>query len=244
MAKKKPDKVENSEQLGRLLSAVANDLVHANCYYKLFRDLNDSVSDYKVEMNESRAFWGLTRDALFESAVIRLCRIYERDKDDKARSLGNLLQVISNNKHLFDYDHFCERVKENEHIGVRESFRELDERQLDLDIIFASESNLSVVKLIRWRDSMFVHRSSRMVIRQIKLPSGNFPTYGDYESLLSNGMDVVNRYSSAFQCLTYSRTLIGGDDYLYVLNSVRKRLEVHRNELRAEYEKYGLEFDE
>lgn len=236
-------RIETSEQLERVLNAVTNDLVHANCYYKLYLDINDSVTEYNREVNQSRAFWGLTCEALLESTVIRLCRVYERNSDKKATSLQNLLAAIKLNLQIFDFEPFCDRVRSNVHLNPVDAWASLDEIQLEADIAFASESNESVRRLVRWRDNMFVHRSSTLIIKKIELHKSNRPTYGDYDCLLDNGMTIINRYSSLFNRHTHGRVLLGHDDFKHVLRSIRESDELHRERLKAKYKKYGIDDD-
>jgi hypothetical protein len=236
-------KIETSEQLQRVLDAVSDDLVQANCYYKLFRDINDSIAEYVREMNQSRVFWSLTRYALLDAAILRLCRVYERNTDKKANSLGNLLAAIKRNLHIFEFEPFRERTKANVHLDPFKSWTKLNEDQLEADINFATESNAAVKKLVFWRDKWFVHRDSTIVIRKIDVEQIKLPTYDDYDSLLDNGMTIVNRYSSLFHRHTHGRTLIGNDDYTYVLKSIRNNLEANREKLKAEFRNYGIDYD-
>ncbi|MBX3245019.1 MAG: hypothetical protein KF685_11225 [Acidobacteria bacterium] len=225
------------------MDAVADDLVQANCYYKLFREINDSVNEYKTEMNQSRVFWSLTRDALLDAAILRLCRVYERRKDKNANSLGNLLNAIKQNPDMFEFEQFRVRVETNKYINAFESWKKLDESQLESDILFVSETNSAVKNLIYWRDKEFVHRDSTIVIRNIEIDDARLPTYSDYDSLLETGLDIVNRYSSLFHCCTYGRTLIGGEDYTYILKSLKKTGEAYREKLKAEFNRHGMDYN-
>lgn len=234
--------VTTSDELQLVFDVVIDDLVQANCYYQLFRDLDDSVKEYKREMNESPAFWYLTRDALLDAAVLRLCRVYERKEDKKVNSLRNLLSAIKRNLHMFELEPFRERTKLNEALDPFDAWEKLDEDQLDSDIL-ALESNPAIERLVFWRDKKFVHRDSKLIIRQIKIGKERLPTFGDYEGLLGNGMTVVNRYLALFKQHTWSSQMVGHDDYSVVLNLVREGLELRRERLKEEFKQHDVEFN-
>lgn len=234
-------KIRSPEQLHLVIEAVQRDLVQANCYYRLFRDVNNAVAEYTREMNQSRVFWSLTRDALLDAARLRLCRVYEREKDKNANSLGYLLAAIKHNLHMFEFEPFQERLKSNEYIDPYESWKKLDEAQLDADILFATESNSAVRRLVFWRDKQFVHRDSTHIIRKIRIGKEKLPTYGDIGSLLDNGLTIANRYSALFNQHTWGRTMVGHDDYAFVLKLIRDGLKLRRERLNAELKGHGID---
>jgi hypothetical protein len=216
--------VTTSDELQRVFDVVINDLVQANCYYKLFKDINGAVDEYSREMNQSPAFWHLTRDALLDAAILRLCRVYERNKDVKVNSIRNLLVAIKRNLHMFEFEPFRERTKSNQDLNPFESWRKLDETQLDSDIL-SIESNPAIERLVFWRDKKFVHRDSTLIIRKIEIDKGRLPTFGDYDSLLAGGMTILNRYLTLFKQHTWGHIMVGHDDYTVVLKLIRDGLD-------------------
>lgn len=239
--KKNTSKIKTEEDLKRVLEGVQRDLIHSNCYFRLFMDLDDSVAEYSKEMNQARTFWTLSRDALLESAILRLCRAFERDNDKNGNSLGFLLAAIKSNAEMFSFDSFKERMSSNEHSDPHESWRELDLAELDDDIDFASESNPPLKKLIYWRDKHLVHRDSTVVIRNLKLDDNNSLNFGEFTDLLKGGIAIVNRYSRLFHQTTHSEIMIGHDDYKTVLRLMRDGLRLRKQELDAEYRRFGTE---
>lgn len=184
----------------------------------------------------------MSQSVTLDAAKLRLCRIYERDSAKTSNDLGFLLAAIKQNLHLFDFDSFRERTASNIHLDPHESWRGLDHVQLDEDIAFATESNNSVRRLVKWRDKQFVHRDSTHVIRKLEFDKNDLPTYGDIESLLDNGMTIVNRYSALFTSHTWGSKFIGQDDYSFALDLIRDGLKFRRIALEAEYAKYGLKY--
>ncbi len=50
----------------------------------------------------------------------------------------------------------------------------------------------------------------------------------DLEALLNRAHEIVNRYSSLFAASSYSRQIVGHDDYRFVIKSVKEAVERSR----------------
>jgi AbiU2 len=231
-------KLKDSKQFDLALTKLANELVHANVFYKLFMDINGSFKEFRAEVRESNTFWALVHESLRESASIRLCRVY--DKCSKTNSLPNVLKAIKANPYFFELESYADRIKDNEHIDPIERHKMPDNAQLQLDIEFASESNPAVKKLVKWRNNLFAHRSSALVIKDMGLPKEDLPTFGDLSALLD--MTIINRYTGLFRSTSYSTQMIGHDDYKHVFKSIRNEAIRRKELLRLEYEKYRIPF--
>ena len=234
-------KIRTSQDLDKILQGVANELVQANVLYQLYLDLNEAFAGYIREVNESPAFWGQTRNSIFEAAMIRLCRVY--DRGEKSNGIPSVLKEIHHNLHYFESHEFRQRLKDNESVdSLAETDRRPDNSQLLLDQEFCSEENISVKKLLAWRNNVFAHKSAKLTIKDQSLSSMLRMTFGDINLLLESGMKIVNRYSGLFRALSYSTNLIGHDDFKYVFKSLRNERNRRDMELRAECEKYGIPF--
>lgn len=231
-------KLTDSKQFDLALTKLANELAHANVFYKLFLDLKSSFGEFQSEIRESNTFWALAYDSLKESALIRLCRVY--DQGPKTNSLPTVLKAINANPHFFDLESYAERLKDNEHIDPIERHKMPDQAQLLLDIEFAGEQNPAVKKLLKWRNNLFAHRSFTLVIKDISLAEDSLPTPGDLSALLD--MTIINRYTGLFRSTSYSTQMVGHDDYKYIFKCIKNEAIRRKESLRHEYEKYGIPF--
>ena len=216
------------EHFDRLLKSLGSELMHANVIYDLFLGLNQSFTDYQNEVNQSTVFWGITRDAIREKATLALCRIY--DEDHRTNSLPNLLNEIRDNPEL------GKDVTNDEGI-----VKVLDRVQLEQDIEFAGNTNPSLNRLIRWRSLMFAHLNAKKVATNRPLRKEEVPLYSDFETLLKEGLTIINRYAGHFHSAEYSTIFPAGDDFRFVLDSVRENLNLHRKQYAAELRRYGLD---
>lgn len=216
-------KIKDSAEFKQLLSELSNDLVYANIHLKLFKDLNDAVSEYVVEFNQSAAFWRLTFSAHWDTCVTRLCRSY--DPHPRSLNLRNLLDTINENPEWFDEDEFRARLKGNPFVdSLAASPRRPDPEQLKKDLAFVSESNPLVKTLVKWRHNAYAHRSPNHALNPSGLRTSDPLLTANLYTLASEGIRILNTYSSLFQASTDSTNLIGHDDYLSVLKAVREHL--------------------
>lgn len=232
--------IKSSDEFERLLDALSTEVVNASIFFKLYRDLAGSTKDYLHEMNQSPAFWTLTFQAHFDSALIRLCRVY--DVTPKALSLPNLLDTIRVNLHLFDTINFKERLQDNPFVdSLAETAGKLQAKQLAEDVSYVSKDNPAVVKLRQWRNKLYAHRDSTHVIEGKHIAVEHPLSFGEVSDLIENGATILNRYSSLFKAHTHSMQLVGSEDYQYVLESIKGDMEHHEKEVLAEVRKYAAE---
>jgi hypothetical protein len=123
--------VRDSTEFKRLVEAIALELVDANIAFRMQTDL---IAAYEGEsrdaMRQGWTFWSLTIQAHLDSAVFRLCRIY--DQDDKNLGLRGFLHTIQSNQHLFAKPQFAQRVASRPHAeSLIADFAALDPQQTD-----------------------------------------------------------------------------------------------------------------
>ena len=230
--------IQSSVEFEHLLDALANELVDANIHFKLYDDITGRIAEFQQELNQSNTFWSLTFQAHLDASVFRLCKIY--DQNSRSLNLRNLLDTINGNLGIFDQANFRERLKDNPYVeSLSADSRKPDEPQLQQDLRFVSDDNSLVKNLTVWRNNFFAHRSTNHVIKKGDL-SGNYPlTISDVESLLVEGMRILNRYSSLFRASTYSTNIIGRDDYRFVLESVRANLALMDSRVEEELRRFS-----
>jgi AbiU2 len=238
MGKKIKMTISSPEHFDRVFSAIANELVYANVYYDLFRSLNDSFTEYQREVNNSPAFWGISRDSIRDVAFLSLCRVY--DPEPNANSLPNLLITIQNNPDFLDKIRTSKPLADGKEMTLPDPLAKVDFDQLKEDLGFVTKENEAVRRLIAWRSSIFVHRNSIQVSTGKAIAKEHVPHYEHLESLLRDGMKIVNRYALLFRFTEHSTQFGQMEDYRFVLDSVRINLQLHKARINAEYQKYGV----
>lgn len=209
-------KVKNSEDLTKLLKALAQEIIDANICHRLYCDLTSSIKENAKAFTQSNTFWNFTFIALDDARVIRLCRIF--DQESNSLNLYNLLVTIRANLHYFEEEYFRDRLKENPFVELlARDNRMPDKERLEKDIWFASRKNPLVQKLILWRHNIIAHLGARVSLGQNQILKDNPLGREEIESLLDESFVIFNRYNSLYSASTYSRKVVGHDDYKSLL---------------------------
>jgi hypothetical protein len=216
--------IQSAEHFNKLLDALAGDIIDGELYFKLYKDLNEQIPQYTREFNESRTFWSLTRKALIDATLLRLCRVY--DTTTESLSLCNLLDTIKVNLNIFDVEHFRDRLKDNPFVeslastAVKPNIKELEQ-----NIYTVSVQDPLVKSLVIWRHNIIAHTTAANVVNDIKVTDKYNITYNEISVLLNRATTILNKYSYLFRASTYSTQAIGHDDYLQVLNAIKYHLD-------------------
>jgi hypothetical protein len=223
--------VRDSAGFQRLLRTIAFEFVEANIAFQVHTDL---IAAYEGQsgnaMRQAWTFWSLTIRGHLDSAVFRLCRIY--DQNPKNLGLRGILHTIASNQYLFSKEQFADRMKDRPSAEVLiANFEPLDPQQLDTDTAYATRAtNPLVERLVRIRHNFYSHRNASDVVED-RAVSEEYPHMRhEVGELLQGGLTIVNRYSLLFDANAWSTHIIGRDDHEYVLRAVQERLDRQRAE--------------
>lgn len=229
--------IASAEEFESLLNALASEIVDAQIYFKLHTDLIAAIPGYEEVFNESPTFWGLTVHALLDATFSRLCRIY--DQNSKSLNLRNLLDTIKANLNIFDVQNFRERLKDNPFVeSLSQTARKPSIDMLKQDIQYVSSTNHIVQKLVIWRNNIFVHRKATNVVNQRNIADDYPLSKNDVSGLLDRAESILNRYSSLFRASSYSTQIVGHDDYLYVLKTIKTKIQLQEKEIASEIARF------
>jgi AbiU2 len=223
--------VRNSAEFKRLVEALVLELVDANIAFNMHMNLIEAhVQDRTRAMQESWTFWSLTIQGHLDSAIFRLCRIY----DQKLTNLGlpGFLDTIECNQDLFLKRKYAERLQGRDNAPTLiEHFEPLNAPQLQTDIAYVTrDSNPTVDRLIDIRHNYYSHRNARDVVADVVIAEAYPHMRDEVGELLSNGLAIVCRYSLLFDANSYPGQIIGRSDYHYVLRAVQERIDRQRRE--------------
>jgi len=220
--------VGNSGELKRVIEALALELVDANIAFKMHTHLVSAYEgEYGDAMREAWTFWSLTMQGHLDSAVFRLCRIY--DQDDKNLGLRGLLDTIRSNQHLFSLEQFSARMQSRPQPDLLiANFELLNSAQIGVDMDYATRATNPVVdRLMAVRHNYYSHRNARDVVAERAVAETYPHMRHEVGDLLDGGLAIVNRYSTLFDLNTWSNSIVGGSDYHYVLRAMKERLDRH-----------------
>ena len=226
-------KIQSGEELNKLLDALAKDIVDANIFFRLITGLSASIKDYPTEFAQSNTFWSLTMQALKEAYLTRLCRVFEQNCD--TLNLYNLLDTIKANLHFFEEPHFRERMKDNAFVNsLAEDARIPALKELLTDIEYASIRNPIVLKLIKWRNNFHAHIGAKVPLGKAGSLKSLRIDKDEINELLDQCFVILNRYMRLYKATSWSRQIIGHDDYLSLLKFLHLGVESYEADIQRE----------
>ena len=232
----KPIRIKNSAEFDSLMKGLARDIVDANIHYRLYKNLNNAISEYVTELNQSPAFWNLTFSAQIDATLLRLSRAY--DSHTVSLNLPRLLATIKANLHIFDTQDFKQRLKDNPFVeSLANDCRIPDINELKADIDLVSTTDTLVKRLLEWRNNIGTHRNPRVTLVPNSVMVAPLK-YSEIESLLERAITILNNYSMLFGALAYSASMVGANDYKDVLDCIRKDIADKNREFKEEMAKY------
>jgi hypothetical protein len=215
----------DSAEFRRLLDALWNELADARFHFTLHQRLQAATPEYGIVFVQSNTFWTLTLSAHMDAAILRLCKAYDRYDFKPTLNLRTLLETIRDNLQLFDEPNFRERLKDNPFVdSLAKKSKKPDSVQLQKDLDFVSGSHL-VKKLSDWRNNVYSHLSLNVALNPKEFNANSPLSFAEIESLLDAALMILNRYSGLFAANYYSTTMIGGDDYLWLLKTAKEACE-------------------
>src|SRR6266849_2753023 len=219
--------IRDSNEFNRLLLALVDELVDAKIHFNLHQDIYAVMPEYFAEFNQSWTFWSLTLSAHMDAVLLRLCKAYDQYGGDKpSLNLRSFLGTIKANLHLFDEPNFRERLKDNAFVdSLAADVRRPDSQQLEKDLESVSNTNPLVKNLTIWRNNYYAHHSRTLALNPPSFARENPLQFSEIEALLTNGVTIVNHYSHLFIATVHSTSIVGRDDYMSLLRSVRRALE-------------------
>lgn len=205
-------KIKNHEELSTLIHALGKEIVDANIYHRLHSDLARALDENKKVHIESQTYWYLVLTAVRENSMIHLCRFY--DQETKSLCLHNLLDTIRHHIQYFEKDNFKERLKDNPFVdGLAEGNRLPDIDELLEHIEFSSNKNPLVKKLMIWRNNIYAHKGAKSILNEYLILQENEINSEELKMLLDQGYKILNTYSNLYRASSWSRTIVGQDDY-------------------------------
>jgi len=217
--------IANSDQFGRMLDALASDVVGAAIHSRLHSDLRSSIPSHATAFSQSPAFWSLTFGAHFDAFLSRLHRAYDQHPD--SLSLVNLLDTISENLALFASDSGTRFI-------ISPGAHSPDPGMLAEHRQSVAPSDPLVKRLIALRGNVYAHRNALNVIEELGLERRFGLSFDDLEDLTQRAVGILNTYSGLFRGSTWSTRMVGHDDYRIVLEAVQRDTEHQDAAVRRE----------
>jgi len=171
-------RIKSRDEFDSLIEHLTHEAYRARDNWEFWGAFEKACDEFPTELNQTPAFWELTRRAHQDVLALRLGRLY--DPHATAASLGNLLQTMKDNI---------------QHPGgfFPPELTMLDAQDLEKDISNVSAHNPTVAKLLTLRNEYLAHRG------KVHVQKGGFeslPTLvrDEIDSLIGNAIEVLVKY--------------------------------------------------
>ena len=217
--------VTNSSEFKRLIQALSLDITSAAIHYRKFKRLLTTLNENPDVEANARTFWSLTLEGALTMCLQALCRAFDQEKT--GLHLVNWLRTIEANSHLFSETNFRERLKENSFVeSLAAETKQPDPNVLKSDIEACSAKDPLVRTLVIHRGNRIAHRNAKNIVEEFDIDTDHPLGYSEIETLIDRAVSVLNRYSAMFDANTYSTSMIGEDDYEYVIESIKGQIQL------------------
>lgn len=208
-------------------------VINARAHLKLWERLESYKSNYLKELNQAPHFFQFTMQAHLDDALLTLSRIL--DKHEDSLSIWKFLDFVEQNckifstqafhwrmKHKPDYDEH--RVKSHTSITLKE----IQEHRQKLESLKETIDNLK-----EWRVTMLAHTDRQFYLKG-KIISEEYPLqHQQLEKVTDTIVDILNRYSYAYNSSTWLEKNPGEDDVQYVMDAIRFKIQERKKQVEA-----------
>ncbi len=185
----------------------------------MLKEADELCRKHEEDFKYSPYFWHYTLRAYYETALIRLHRIY--DQNSESFNLHRLLLTARDNKQIFAASEVRKRRAADPHADdLIRAIGPLDLAQLDKDIEISSEANPKVANLKHWRDRVTFHKDERELFRQKPFEQDHPLPLADVDLLLSQAFRILNRYAQHFNTTQFSLGCREWKDMHYVFEAL------------------------
>lgn len=174
----KPLRIKRRDEFDWVIEHMTTETYRTRDNWDFLAAMEEAFDEYSVELNQTPAFWELTRRAHQDAVILRLGRLY--DPHPTTTSLGNLLQTMKEN---------APRAS----TVFPASLANLEMAELDSEIIEVSDNDPIVAKLLLIRNEYLAHRGKQHVM---KGTYGSLPSLNRDEiyTLLARALDLLRKY--------------------------------------------------
>lgn len=203
------------------MTILAEQIVTAKIYLRLFNDLNASIQEFEREFHSANTFFGITIKALREAFWINLCRVYDGNKE--VLSLHRVLKEIKNNPNFSEAAYFKECLKDKFYDETKaQTDIETFASELKQDLFLVSSNDNLVKKLANLRGSIFAHTNFDHFLNinnAIKTLGGL--SCEECETLINRAHEIINKYATFYNAEVFDDKILCHDDYEKVLKALR-----------------------
>jgi hypothetical protein len=219
----------NESKMKLMLNSIASELTNSRLYLNYVEGLFKFRETHPDVIGFSQTFWSNTLKVYYDVMTMHLIRVYDQRKESVGLKL--LLMRINDNKELFSDASFSSRLRDNKYVNSLLKARVCYEEFLKVlhqdikDIASSKNEHIKFLKIIR--DKCMFHRDEKVLYGERPDLDGIKLNLEEISFLISDGLRILNYYSSYFDANTHSAYMVGEDDYKRIFDVIQ----MHCNKL-------------
>ena len=207
--------------------ALTSELAAVKFHLRIWKQVLPSATDYPAEVSEARVFFLFTIRAHLYTALMQLSKIV--DKREKALSIWNFLNLAKRSQGIFSDKRFLRRVVAKygygEQVeGLIKSHLLVTSRTVEVDRDKLDSLKEAIEDLEAWRDKQSGHVDIESMLGDASIAEQYRILVEKSEEILRTLVDILNRYSMAYDATEQSIDIPFESSLSWVLDSVRSRL--------------------
>jgi hypothetical protein len=92
---------------------------------------------------------------------------------------------------------------------------------------------------MKWRMNVYAHTGAKIALGKLDSLKVNSITEDEIEQLINQCFIISNKYMSLYKATTWSRQIIGHDDYLSLFKFLRMGLEKHEADIQKDVDRWN-----
>jgi len=183
------------QQFENSLEIFMDELLFIDAAFELYVHLTSKKEEYLDEMNEAPGFFQIVFKSLFNSTIISLARIYEKEKRSD-RNIYFFISFIEKHTNIFPHD---EKTLKEFNCPFK-----VDSNLISSHRNMLIEHDETIKKLFIWRDKHYAHFDKKYFLNSKRLIEDAGITVEEFRRLISLAHEIFNDYSIAYSGINIS----------------------------------------
>jgi len=216
---------EAEEEFSRYHERLRRELDIANWHFSVVKHISNVAKDYLQELNQSPAFWWLTRNAHMYSVLMRLNNFFGKEAKEKHLHMDSFLDFIRQNLSIFSNQAFEKRLrKEDRYDELAKNYNsEITGEKVERDK--QKLRDLPIASLKAQRNRILSHINKKDIAQEVDIAKKYPIKINHIDKIIDTLHEMLNEYCLAYDFSTHSKDLTIEHGIQYIVDAVRFKLQ-------------------
>jgi len=204
-----------------------DELNRANWHFRICKHLRELGRTYRDEMNVAPAFFKLTMDAHLLATAMRLIKFF--DKEKSALTIYGFLSFVKQSLDILSKEALEKRMHSKEGCEIAMRTRtEMTRQIVEEDIERVKQLPINNLKSLR--NKALAHIEKAYVLKDINAFEQHPLLTNDIDEVISTLDEMLNRYSVAYEGVSWYKGLSLEYGMQYVVDAIRFKIGEERKQ--------------